>query len=145
MSAVVFGRPGDRRLPWFADDAEPDADLWAPADESREEVLDLFRHSCAHADATVEALPLDAVGEVPWWPPERRRVTLHQVLVHLCVEVARHAGHADVVRELVDGAAGGRPGDPNLTSRSAPEWAAHQERIERAAREAAGSSRCEIV
>lgn len=136
----VFGRPSGRPLPWFDDDAEPDADLWVPADESREGVVELFRFSCEHADATVEALPLDAVGEVPWWPAERRSVTLHQILVHLCVETARHAGHADIVRELVDGAAGNGPGDANLTPRGAAEWAAHRAGVEAAARAADGRS-----
>ncbi|MDT0166618.1 DinB family protein [Actinotalea sp. AC32] len=133
---VVFGRPSGRELPWLADDAEPDADLWVPADESRDDVLEVFRFSCEHADATVEALPLDAVGEVPWWPEDGRRVTLHAVLVHLVAETARHAGHADIVRESVDGFAGMRPGDPNVTGRTTQEWQAHRDRIESAALEA---------
>ncbi|WP_308036692.1 DinB family protein [Cellulomonas xiejunii] len=133
----VFGRPSPRELPWFADDAEPDADLWVPADESRASVLDLWEHSAEHADATVDALPIDAVGDVPWWG-ERRRVTLHQVLEHLLAEVARHAGHADVLREQLDGRAGLVADDPNVSSRSPAEWAAHTARIEQAAREVAG-------
>jgi uncharacterized damage-inducible protein DinB len=132
----TFGRPSGRDLPWFADGAEPDADMWATADESREEIIELHRFSAAHCDATIEALPLDAVGEVPWWPPERRQVTLHQVLVHMCNETARHAGHADILRELLDGAAGQRPGDPNLPQRTAAEWADYRARIEAAAQEA---------
>lgn len=132
----VFGRPSGRDLPWTAPDAEPDADLWVPAHQSRREIVELHRFSAAHTDATIEALPLDAVGEVPWWPPERRRVTLHQVLVHVCVETARHAGHADILRELIDGRAGMRPDDPNVTPRSDAEWAEHRGRIERAARDA---------
>jgi hypothetical protein len=134
----VFGRPSGRPLPWFAADAEPDADLWVPVDESRADIVELFRFSCEHADATIEALPIDAVGQVPWWPAERRSVTLHQVLVHMSVETARHAGHADIVRELIDGAAGNGPGDANLTPRDVAEWAAHHARVEAAARAAAG-------
>jgi uncharacterized damage-inducible protein DinB len=137
-STDVFGRPSGRELPWFADDAEPDADFWAPPEETREEIVELHHFSAAHSDATVEALPLDAAGEVPWWPPERRRVTLHQILVHVCVETARHAGHADILRELVDGTAGQRPGDANVSGRSPEEWAAYRARLEAAAREAAG-------
>jgi hypothetical protein len=72
----VFGRPVDRVLPWLADDAEANADMWATAEETREEIIELHLFSAAHSDATIEALPLDASGEVPWWPPERRRVTL---------------------------------------------------------------------
>jgi uncharacterized damage-inducible protein DinB len=135
----VFGRPSERDdLPWFRDDAEPDADLWVPAEESRASVVDLHRFAAAHGDATIDALDLDATGEVPWWPVERRTVTLLQILVHLGTETARHAGHADILRELIDGAAGDRPDDPNLTGRTEHEWAAHRARIEAAAR-AAGS------
>jgi hypothetical protein len=130
----VFGRPSGRELPWFGDDAEADADLWATAGETREQIIELHRFSAAHSDATIESLPLDAVGEVPWWAPDRRRVTLHQILVHMCVETARHAGHADIIRELIDGAIGNGPADPNIPTRSAEDWAAHRARIEAAAR-----------
>ena len=108
------------------------------ADESRESVLELYRRSAAHADATVEALDLDTVGEVAWWPPERRHPTLHTVLVHLLVDVARHAGHADILREGLDGTIGYLPASPNLPDRDEAGWAAHRARVERAARAAAG-------
>jgi Protein of unknown function (DUF664) len=132
----VFGRPSGRPYPW--DGGEEDADMWATPEESRADVVELYRFSAAHADATIEALPLDAVGEVPWWPEERRHPTLHTILVHLGVEVARHAGHADVLRELIDGSAGLSPANSNLPERSADEWAAFRDRIEAAARQAAG-------
>jgi hypothetical protein len=56
---VVFDRPSGRRLPWLDDDAGPDADMWATADESREDILELHRIAGAHSDATIEALPAD--------------------------------------------------------------------------------------
>jgi len=133
----VFGRPAPKVLPWLADDAEPDADLWATPEETQGQIVELHRFSAEHSDATIDALPLDAPGEVPWWPEERRHVTLHQILVHMCVETAQHLGHADILRELIDGSAGQRPGDPNLTTRSPEEWAVHRSRIDAAAREAA--------
>jgi hypothetical protein len=91
-------------------------------------------------DEEAETLPLDAVGEVPWWRTERRHPTLHTVLVHLGAEVARHAGHADIVRELIDGSVGMGPQNGNLPERSADEWAAFRARIEAAARHAAGTA-----
>lgn len=130
----VFGRPSGRALPWFSDDAEPDADLWVPADETREQVVELHHFSARHSDETIVALPLDAAGEVPWWPQERRRVTLHQVLVHMGSETAQHLGHAEILRELVDGSTGA---DTNVTRRSAQQWREHRNRVEAAAREAA--------
>lgn len=126
----VFGRPADRVVPWLADDAEPDADMWVPAAESRSEVIEFHHYSAAVSDATIEALPLDAVGDVSWWPPERRRVTLHQILVHMIAETARHAGHADILRETIDGEVGLRAADPNIPGRSPDEWAAYRARIE---------------
>ncbi|KQQ90185.1 MULTISPECIES: DinB family protein [Micrococcaceae] len=138
---VVFGRPSGRRLPWLDADALPDADMWASADESLADILELHRFAGEHSDATIEALPLDAVGSVPWWPEERRQVTLHQILVHMVAERAHHLGHADILRELIDGTAGQRPGDPNLTSRSPEEWASHRADIESAAQAAAAEGR----
>ncbi|MCC2334284.1 DinB family protein [Cellulomonas wangsupingiae] len=132
---VVFGRPSPRGpVPWFEADAAPESDMYAAEDETRADVLSLWQHSCAHADATVEALPLDAPGHVPWWGPQKADVSLHTVLVHLLSEVTRHAGHADVLRETVDGVAGMRAGDANLGVRTAAEWAAHREHLERVAR-----------
>jgi len=129
----VFGRPSGLALPWFAEDAEPDADMWAAPGETREQITELHRRSAAHSDATIDELPLDAPGVVPWWPGERKHVTLHQILVHMCVETAHHLGHADILRELIDGRAGQRPNDPNLSQRTPEGWAVHRARIEAAA------------
>jgi uncharacterized damage-inducible protein DinB len=130
----VFGRPSDLVPDWSAED--PDADMWATAAETREQISKLHRDAAAHADATIEALPLDAAGAVPWWPPERRQVSLHQILVHMCVETARHAGHADILRELLDGTAGQRAADVSVPERTPEQWADYRARIESAAREA---------
>ncbi|MBT2586591.1 DinB family protein [Arthrobacter sp. ISL-95] len=137
---VTFGRPSGRDMPWLADDAQPDSDMWVPATESREEILELHHFSAKHSEETIESLPLDAPGVVPWWSEEKKNVTLHQILVHMCVETARHAGHADIIRELIDGSAGQRPGDPNIPGRTAEEWAAYCAGIKRAAVEAGKST-----
>jgi uncharacterized damage-inducible protein DinB len=132
----TFGGTHDLAMPWFdGEDMEVNADMWATADESREEILELFRRSSEISDETVAGLDLDARGEVPWWPPERRVVTLHQILVHMLDEMAHHAGHADIVRELVDGAAGNGRGD--VPEQSDAEWTAYRQRVEDAAVEAA--------
>ena len=130
----VFDRPLDVARPWPADDAEDNADMWATADESREDILGFYRQVWAHGDATVAARDLDAAGTVPWWPPERATVTLHTVLVHLIAETHRHAGHADIVREMIDGAAGLRPGVSNLPPQQEDWWAAYRDRLEDTAR-----------
>src|SRR5882757_4500457 len=73
-------------------------------------------------------------------PIDRRTVTLHRILVHMLAETSRHAGHADIVRELVDGAAGWRADARNLPSDDRAWWAAHRDRVERAARDAEQAS-----
>ncbi|RHW26436.1 DinB family protein [Nocardioides immobilis] len=131
---VVFGRPRGRDLPWFADGAEPDADFFATPEEAREDIVDLYRFAADAADATITELALDAPGEVPWWSEGRRSVTLHRILVHMSVETARHAGHVDIVRELIDGAIGQAPGDGMVAHRDNAGWAEHRARVEAAAR-----------
>ncbi len=131
----TFGRRSDENLPWLDDGAEPNADMWATADESRDEIVGLYRRAWAHADTTIDALPLDAIGHVPWWPLERREVTLHRVLVHMIAETNRHAGHADIVRELIDGAAGLRADNSNLPEVDRAWWESYRSRLERVARE----------
>ena len=110
----TFGRPWPRpeQVPWFApwiDDAvpedDPQADFYATESESAAELLELYRQVWEFADRTIAELPLDAPGHVPWWGDDGA-VDLHTVLVHLVAELQRHAGHADVVREGVDGAVG---------------------------------------
>ena len=125
-----FGRPHDEDLPWFAEGSEANADMWATPEESRDDIVGLYHRAWAHADATIEALDLDAEGEVPWWPPERRTVTLHRILVHMIAETHRHAGHADIVRELVDGTVGFREGNDNLPDRDADWWAEYRDRLQ---------------
>lgn len=132
----VFGRPFGEPLPWIAEDAEPNADMWATEDESRERIVGLYHRSWAHADATIDALGLDATGHVSWWAAGRREVTLHRILVHMIAETNRHAGHADIVRELVDGAAGLRPQVDNMAPGDQAWWEAYRDRLERVAKEA---------
>jgi uncharacterized damage-inducible protein DinB len=133
----TFGRPAADAQVWVEDlDDTPNWDMWATAEESREEIVAFYRRAWEHADATIAELALDAAGEVPWWRPETRRVTLHRVLVHVLAETHRHVGHADIVRELVDGVAGlRRPGD-NLPDEDPDWWTGYRAELERVAREA---------
>jgi len=82
----------------------------------------MYRQAWAHADETIQARDLDAPGHVPWWPSGRSEVTLHQVLVHVVAETNRHAGHADIVRELIDGTAGLQADDDNLRATDETWW-----------------------
>lgn len=131
----TFGRPSPVQLPWMSDDAPDNADMWATAEESVEDVVGLYRQAWAFSDATIAALDLDSPGRVPWW--RAGDVTLHHVLVHVIAETSRHAGHADILREQIDGAAGLRVGATNLPRRGERWWAEYVERLQRVA-EAAG-------
>ncbi|GAA0985937.1 MULTISPECIES: DinB family protein [Nocardiopsis] len=133
---TVFGRPFGEPVPWADPDAEPNTDMWATPDESREYIVGLYRRVWAHGDATVAELGADAVGRVPWWPQDRAEVTVRLVLVHLIAETDRHAGHADILRELIDGAAGLAAGGDNLPAVDRAWWEGYRDRLERAAREA---------
>jgi uncharacterized damage-inducible protein DinB len=132
----TFGRPFAEPPAWLEDaalQADPNADLWATVDESREGIVALYRRAWAHADATIAALSLDALGRVPHWPAERATVTLQHIIVHVFGDTARHAGHADILREAADGAAGLRETGDNMPSTDAAFWAAHVARVEAAA------------
>lgn len=131
-----FGRPFPEAMPWVEEDAEDNDDMWATADQSREDIVSLYRRVWKHADATVRELGLEAVGEVPWWQEGKREVTLHQVLVHLIAEAHRHCGHADILRETIDGQVGHRAGVSNLAPGDEAWWAAYVEKVEAAARAA---------
>jgi hypothetical protein len=134
----TFDRPFPEPLPWFEADAEPNADMWASADESREQIVSFYRRVWAHSDVTIDTLALDAIGHVPHWPPERNEVTLHQILVHVIAETDRHAGHADIVRELIDGTVGLRADNDNIVPGDDAWWAEYRDRLERVARGSGG-------
>ena len=133
----TFDRPFPQAMPWFDDGADVNADMWATADESREYIIDLYNRTSAHADETIDALSLDAIGHVPWWPEERREVTLHRILVHMTSETERHAGQLDIVRELIDGATGIRPDSSNMPDGDEQWWDDYRARVEAAAKQAA--------
>lgn len=132
----TFGRPSGEPLPWLADAAETNADMWATARESRAFVVDLYRRAWAHADATLDALPLETAGRVPWWPAGRDELTLHHAVVRVIADTHRHAGHADILRELLDGGVGEGKDASSLPSSDPAWWESYRERLERAAREA---------
>jgi len=101
------GRPLGLGLPWDSEEAyEQGLDMYALAGESREFLLDVYRQSWAHGDANIRELGLDAPAVVPWWSEERKHTTLGWLVVHQLDETSHHAGHADIVRESIDGKGG---------------------------------------
>jgi hypothetical protein len=127
----VFGRPFPEPLPRWDDEAARGADMWATEHETRAGIVDRYRRVWEHSDVTIDDLDIDAPGHVPWWP--RPDVTLFAVLVHLLTETNRHAGHADILREQLDGAVGDA-GSTALRERDAAFWEDRRAEVERAAR-----------
>jgi uncharacterized protein DUF664 len=105
----TFGREWPTPEERIAEDVfetDPQADWYATEDETCDGIVDLYRRVWAFADTTIEELPLDALGQVPWWPADRNTVSLERIIVHVIVDLSRHVGHADILREGIDGAAG---------------------------------------
>lgn len=126
----VFDRPFPEHLPRWDDSSAHGTDLWATEHETRTHIVDLYQRVWRHTDATIEALDLEAVGHVPWWQED---VPLFNVMVHCLSDTTRHAGHADILREGLDGAVGFDPDSPLGHGRDPAIWEAHRATIERIA------------
>jgi hypothetical protein len=127
----IFDRPFPEPLPRWQD--ADGSDLWATADETRDQIIGFYQRARKHADATIGELPIDAPGHVPWWP--RPDVTLFGVVIHVLQETTRHAGHADILREQLDGRTGLRAEYEEEIDAAAR--ATHCAQLERAAQAAA--------
>jgi hypothetical protein len=126
---AVFRRPFPEPLPRWDDFEANRASLWVSEDETRAEIVDRYKRVWRHSDATIDALPIDAPGHVPWWPDSN--VVLFHVMVHMLTETTRHAGHADILREQLDGAVGD---DSSAPPRDGAYWQRLCTRIDEAAR-----------
>jgi hypothetical protein len=130
----VFDRPFSEPLPRWDDLGARGADMWVTEHETRKDIIDRYRRVSGHSDATITALDIDSPGHVPWWP--RPEVKLFNILVHVLSETSRHAGHADILREQLDGSTGTAAEYPN-PQRDADFWQARWATIDRAAKAAA--------
>lgn len=134
----TFCRPAPEQLACFKDGSVWEGgDMWATPDESAEYIMGFYRRACAHADETIDALELDSVGSVPWWNERDRETTLGTILVRMVGETTRHLGHVDILRELIDGTAGGQRNATGLPDTDDWNWGAWVDRLETAARTAA--------
>jgi uncharacterized damage-inducible protein DinB len=98
----TFGREHEP-LPF--DEDEPEADLRVGPDETTADVLAFYDRARKASDQVIADLEVEDAGTASYGPT----VTLRWVLIHMIEETARHAGHADIVRELIDGATGDHP------------------------------------
>ena len=125
----IFNRPFPEPLPRWQD--ADGSDLWVTPDETRDQIVDFYRRACDHADSTIKELSLDSPGHVPWWP--RPDVKLFTIVVHVLNDTNRHAGHADILREQLDGRTGVAAAwaEPIDTAARQAHWA----KVEKAARD----------
>lgn len=113
----TFGRPWpnhDEVITLEEFDNDPQADWFATETQTSTSIVDLYRRVWDFADETFASLPLDAIGAVPHWPADRNTVTLAQMMTHVLVDLTRHLGQADVIREAIDGQVGLNATNPNM-------------------------------
>ena len=100
----TFGRDTEP-LPFVEED--PEADLRVEPSESAADMLAFYERARAASDRVIDELDLDLRGTTP----RGDESSLRWVLIHMIEETCRHAGHVDIVRELIDGTAGDHPDD----------------------------------
>jgi hypothetical protein len=109
---VNFIEHGPSAMGGFSARTEADYTAWTDhfrllPGETLEGVLDAYAQVAKRTDDLVRTLPdLNAdqpLPPAPWFPPGERW-TARRVLLHIISETAQHAGHADIIRESIDGA-----------------------------------------
>jgi uncharacterized damage-inducible protein DinB len=83
-----------------------DMSMAVPADVTGDDIVAAYRHACAHSDEIVRACPDLSTMARAANPGEDRLGSLRRIVVHMIEETGRHAGHADILREQLDGATG---------------------------------------
>ena len=103
----TFGRETEP-LPEFSED-DPDADWRVEPNESTADIVAFYGRARTAADRAIRETDLDTIGTA-WFGPQ---VSMRWVIIHMLEETARHAGHMDIMRELIDGATGDHQEHPD--------------------------------
>lgn len=126
----TFGRPwpiADEAITDAQFVADPQADWYVTENETVGSVLDFYQRVWDFADETIDTHALDTQGTVPHWQAEKAAVSLQQIMVHVIVDLARHVGQADIVRESIDGKVGLNPRSPNMPE--GQDWGAYLSKL----------------
>jgi hypothetical protein len=106
LAAVEYGwfcsTFGRQMEPMPFDEEDPEADLRITPDETTADVVDFYHRACRAADVVIGEVGIEELGNA-WFGDQ---VSMRWVLIHMVEETARHAGHMDILRELIDGATG---------------------------------------
>ena len=86
----------------FATEGDPTAEFRVEAEETTDAIVEAYVRTCERARAVVAAGGLDDVVTTP----SGAEANLRAILLHLIQETARHNGHADIIREAIDGTTG---------------------------------------
>lgn len=107
---------------------DPMIDFVVEPEVTSTQIISLYRQAIEASNAAFNQLPLDAAANVPWWGANAE-TTLEHLMLHMCTETARHAGHLDLVREILDGSRGTSRDNDNLPEYSPEQWTKHYERL----------------
>ena len=98
----IYFAGGPANYPWAEDEPDQDIDFRVSATDTVESVSSLYQEEIARSREIVAGASLDDLSK----EQNRGPRTLRWIMVHMIEETARHAGHADILRELTDGAIG---------------------------------------
>jgi Protein of unknown function (DUF664) len=101
LQADFLGR--DAPFEW-CDDDDPDRDFHPGPDDTLAVALAAYRREIAASDIVIAGAALDDMSRTA--PGGRDRANMRWILVHLIEELARHCGHADLIRQSIDGNVG---------------------------------------
>lgn len=87
-------------IPWHHDENE----FEIGTDQNASEIMSFYIAECAISDEIIAAYRMDDLAR--WYPSDEERRSLRWIVSHMIRETARHCGHADIIREAIDGATG---------------------------------------
>ncbi len=111
--------------------ADPQAEFLPPQEMTLADAIALYEATTKAVDVVLDGIALDTIIKVSW--RKNGQATLERMLVHMIAETHRHAGHMDLIRELLDGFVGLYPEAPSIADLSEEQWHEQYQRVQRLA------------